>query len=64
MTTHIHETTSYDADEFGWFGGEAEGFGGRFMPEALMKALIELDDALAGREGRHGVRRGVRRDPA
>ncbi len=45
MTTHIHETTSYDADEFGWFGGEAEGFGGRFMPEALMKALIELDDA-------------------
>ena len=45
MTTHLNETTSFDADEYGWFGGEADGFGGRFMPEALMKALLELDHA-------------------
>jgi len=45
MTTHINETTSFDADELGWFGGAADGFGGRFMPEALMKALDELDRA-------------------
>ena len=30
--------TKYDADERGWFGD----FGGRFMPEALIKALDEL----------------------
>ena len=34
-------TTPYDADEQGWFGGPA-GFGGRFMPEALVAALDEL----------------------
>ena len=43
MTTHLNEHTAYDADERGWFGGPAEGFGGKFMPEALMKALDELD---------------------
>jgi len=32
---------TYGADERGWFGGEA-GFGGRFMPEALVAALDEL----------------------
>jgi tryptophan synthase beta chain len=45
MTTHLNERTSYDADTRGWFGGPAEGFGGKFMPEALMKALDELDTA-------------------
>ena len=45
MTTHLNETTSFDADAQGWFGGPAEGFGGKFMPEALMKALDELDAA-------------------
>ncbi len=33
--------TTYDADEQGWFGGPG-GFGGRFMPEALVAALDEL----------------------
>ncbi|KRB75929.1 tryptophan synthase subunit beta [Nocardioides sp. Root190] len=37
-------TSGYDADGFGWFGG-AGAFGGRFMPEALMAALDELDVA-------------------
>ena len=32
---------TYDADELGWFGD----FGGRFMPEALIRALDELTDA-------------------
>jgi tryptophan synthase beta chain len=32
---------SWDADEHGWFGD----FGGRFMPEALMAALDELEVA-------------------
>jgi len=45
MTTHISETTRFDADPLGWFGGSAEGFGGRFMPEALMRALDELGQA-------------------
>lgn len=36
--------SSFDADERGWFGG-AEGFGGRFMPEALVAALDELTAA-------------------
>jgi tryptophan synthase beta chain len=35
----------WDADSRGWFGGEAEGWGGRFMPEALVRALDELTDA-------------------
>ncbi len=39
MTTHLHETTSYDADARGFFGGAADGFGGKYMPEALMRAL-------------------------
>ena len=42
MTTHPERTTSYDADEQGWFGDPASGFGGRFMPEALIAALDEL----------------------
>lgn len=37
--------TRFDADDLGWFGGPAEGFGGRFMPEALIRALDELDQA-------------------
>ena len=45
MTTHLHETTSYDADTRGFFGGEAAGFGGKYMPEALMRALDEIDVA-------------------
>ena len=32
----------YDADERGWFGEPEQGFGGRFMPEALVAALDEL----------------------
>nr|WP_028658776.1 tryptophan synthase subunit beta [Nocardioides insulae] len=39
----MHETTPFDADPQGWFGGPVEGFGGKFMPEALMRALDELD---------------------
>jgi tryptophan synthase beta chain len=34
----------YDADQLGWYGGPG-GFGGRFMPEALIAALDELDTA-------------------
>ena len=37
----------FDADVRGWFGGDGA-FGGRFMPEALIAALDELD--LAWRE--------------
>ena len=53
-----------DADEHGWFGGHFGGWGGRFMPEALVAALDELtvawqeamaDPAFTGR---------VRHDPA
>jgi tryptophan synthase beta chain len=33
---------TWDADERGWFGGSEEGWGGRFMPEALVTALDEL----------------------
>ena len=33
---------TYDADERGWFGDPQDGFGGRFMPEALVAALDEL----------------------
>ena len=33
---------TYGADERGWFGGPETGFGGRFMPEALVAALDEL----------------------
>ncbi|WP_418062803.1 tryptophan synthase subunit beta [Pimelobacter simplex] len=36
--------SKYDADERGWFGGTGA-FGGRFMPEALIAALDELDVA-------------------
>ncbi len=38
------ENTQYDADLHGWFGG-AGSFGGRFMPEALIAALDELEVA-------------------
>ncbi|MGY2703962.1 MULTISPECIES: tryptophan synthase subunit beta [unclassified Nocardioides] len=34
--------TRFDADERGWFGDPVTGFGGRFMPEALVAALDEL----------------------
>ncbi|AIY17231.1 tryptophan synthase subunit beta [Pimelobacter simplex] len=36
--------SKYDADARGWFGGTGA-FGGRFMPEALIAALDELDVA-------------------
>ncbi len=35
----------WDADALGWFGGSETGWGGRFMPEALVAALDELDEA-------------------
>ncbi|MEO9324632.1 tryptophan synthase subunit beta [Nocardioides sp. C4-1] len=41
MTT-VHD--SFAADAQGWFGG-ASAWGGRFMPEALVAALDELDTA-------------------
>ena len=52
MTGVRHDAMSqrFDADERGWFGD----FGGRFMPEALVAALDELDRRLAGRDGRPG----------
>ena len=34
--------TEWDADDLGWFGGADAGWGGRFMPEALVTALDEL----------------------
>jgi len=37
--------TSYDADEHGYFGDPVNGWGGRFMPEALVGALDELTEA-------------------
>ena len=36
---------AWDADERGWFGGSEAGWGGRFMPEALVRALDELTEA-------------------
>ena len=45
MTTEVQRTTTYDADDQGWFGGPESGFGGRFMPEALVAALDELTAA-------------------
>ena len=51
MTTNVERPTSYDADAQGWFGGPETGWGGRFMPEALVAALDELtvawQDAMA-----------------
>ena len=38
-------SSGYDADERGWFGPPSTGFGGRFMPEALVAALDELTEA-------------------
>jgi tryptophan synthase beta chain len=35
----------WDADEHGYFGDPEHGWGGRFMPEALVAALDELDAA-------------------
>ncbi|WP_392390582.1 tryptophan synthase subunit beta [Nocardioides sp. L-11A] len=40
-------SSTYDADALGWFGGVGA-FGGRFMPEALIAALDELDTAWRG----------------
>lgn len=37
-------TSRFDADQQGWFGGTGA-YGGRFMPEALIAALDELDTA-------------------
>ena len=37
--------SGFDADERGWFGEAGRGFGGRFMPEALVAALDELTAA-------------------
>ncbi len=34
--------SSWEADEQGWFGGPEAGWGGRYMPEALVRALDEL----------------------
>jgi tryptophan synthase beta chain len=34
--------SQWEADERGWFGGESDGWGGRYMPEALVAALDEL----------------------
>ncbi|HWI41977.1 MAG TPA: tryptophan synthase subunit beta [Nocardioides sp.] len=39
--------SGFDADALGWFGGSGA-FGGRFMPEALIAALDELDTAWQG----------------
>ncbi|MDF1603109.1 tryptophan synthase subunit beta [Nocardioides sp. YIM 152315] len=36
---------TFDADERGWFGPPTTGFGGRYMPEALVAALDELTAA-------------------
>jgi tryptophan synthase beta chain len=51
MTADVTRPTRYDADERGWFGGPEHGWGGRFMPEALVAALDELtvawQDAMA-----------------
>ena len=38
----------FDADAQGWFGGPEQGWGGRFMPEALIAALDELTEAWTG----------------
>jgi tryptophan synthase beta chain len=47
-------TSVYTEDAHGWFGGAGSGFGGRFMPEALVAALDELTvawhEAMADRE--------------
>ena len=64
MTTHPERTTTYDADERGWFGDPGTGFGGRYMPEALVAALDELHGRLARGDGRPDLRRGVRHHPA
>ncbi len=39
-------------------------FGGRFVPESLMPACLELEDGLPRRLGRPGLPRRVRRHPA
>jgi tryptophan synthase beta chain len=45
MSTRTERPTAYDADDQGWFGPATTGFGGRFMPEALVAALDELTAA-------------------
>jgi len=42
MTTEPRPATHWDADEHGWFGEPGRGWGGRYMPEALVAALDEL----------------------
>jgi tryptophan synthase beta chain len=42
--TEVGSRSRWDADEHGWFG-DAGGWGGRFMPEALVAALDELTAA-------------------
>ena len=44
-STTASTTAGFSADQHGWFGDEALRFGGRFMPEALVAALDELDVA-------------------
>ena len=43
----------FDADAQGWFGGPEQGWGGRFMPEALIAALDELTAAWPGATRSH-----------
>jgi tryptophan synthase beta chain len=45
MSARTGEATRYEADDHGWFGGPETGWGGRFMPEALVAALDELTAA-------------------
>ena len=63
MTTNVERPTSYDADDQGWFGGP-----GRLRrpvhARGADRRARRADRRLAGRDGRPGVRRRVRRDPA
>ena len=43
--TQAHARGPHDADDRGWFGEPERGFGGRYMPEALVAALDELTSA-------------------
>ena len=53
---NLDRRSRWDADERGWFGGEAEGWGGRYMPEALVAALDELTQAWAEARADAGFR--------
>jgi tryptophan synthase beta chain len=45
MNSRNLDAAQFEADDKGWFGPPATGFGGRFMPEALVAALDELTAA-------------------